>query len=126
MTIIDEIVDDLNKMTIRNKIIIGLTNKNKKDYCLNKMKIKYGELMYNKYNKLIESLIDIILNEDNYNMNTLSIKRDIDLLFCDCSIKAPLKSKNSSLGKPPLKSKKSSINKKKPLMRRARTNSWVN
>lgn len=98
MTIIDEVIDDLNKLTFRSKILSGLTLQNKQDYCLNKIKIKYGEIMYNKYIKIIIAVIDIVICETSINQH--EIKRDIDLLFCDCT--------------------------KKTQVRRARTNSCTN
>jgi len=84
MSIIDDINSEINNMTFTNKIIVGIFRNNSKKHILNKIKKKYGTIMYDKYKNLIEVLIDITIEE---NISITEMKRDMDVLFGKCSHK---------------------------------------
>ena len=79
MTLIDDIYTNLNNVTFTNQIIILFSSENRKKYALKKIKQKYGSLLFNKYECLINNLTDIILEN---NISRDDLKKDIDFLFC--------------------------------------------
>jgi len=78
MTLIDDIIIEITR---KNTSFLPKLNCNDKTTIIkNRIKKRYGELLYNKYSDLIEIVINKLIN----NSNCDEIKRDFDFLFCDC------------------------------------------
>ena len=81
MTLIDDIILELDKKYNNfNKLLPIIDNK---VYIKQKMKKRYGDILYLEYENIIELIILKLTHADNKE----KVKRDLDILFCECKPK---------------------------------------
>lgn len=76
--IIDDIITELNRKCSVNNFLPNIINR--EQYIKTKMRKRYGEILYKEYEIIISDLIKKVINSDN----PYKIKRDVDILFCEC------------------------------------------